>query len=67
MECANTGLKTVCLTGSDGSAVRLWGLRRVKDGDVVLVVAKPEGRPSIRLWQGHQWENPVKLRFHHVL
>ena len=28
-----------------GSAIRLWG--GVKDGDVVLVVAKPEGRQSI--------------------
>ena len=35
MECANTGLKTVCLTGSDASAVRLWGLRMVKDGGAV--------------------------------
>jgi len=41
-------LDRVYLTGSGGFAVRLWGLRIIEDdGNVVLVVAKQEERPSI--------------------
>ena len=44
IKCANTGLKTVCFLAPPFGC---GGLRGVKDGDVVLVVARPEGRQSV--------------------